>query len=99
MVKKFTFIEKDEYLLIDNPDSINDYKIMNLSTIIGSSEVALYFGELQIHEVLRIDGEVNVFKGSPYVNVLNHDIFFDETLIGEVTINDEVFINAELTII
>jgi hypothetical protein len=96
---EFTEIEKDSFIYIDNLDSNHDYKLLNKKTIIGSSECALYFGELQVHDVIVIDGEVNVLKGVPYVNVLNHSLFFDETLYGPLTVDGEIFLNGELTII
>lgn len=96
---EFTEINKDSYIYIDDLDSNNDYKILNKKTIIGNSERALYFGELQVHDVLVIDGEVNILKGTPYGNVLNYNLATNETFYGPLNVDGEIFLNGELTII
>jgi hypothetical protein len=57
-------IERDDYLIIPNPDLVNDYKIINCNYTIGSGELALFFGELQVNSILRVEGELSVLKGT-----------------------------------
>jgi len=63
-MKSNTKIQRDGFIILDNPDLNNDYKILNIPYIIGSGEKALCFGELQVYDTLRIEGELNVLQGT-----------------------------------
>ena len=100
MISTFTTLEKDGYLIRPNsPDTINDYKLSTSNYTIASNERNLYFGELNVYNILRVEGELNVLDGSLFSNVLNYDIVNDETIYGTLFINDEIRIGAELTVI
>jgi hypothetical protein len=63
-MNSITKIERDDYLIIPNPDLVNDYKIISYDYTIGSGELGLFFGELQVNCILRVEGELNVLQGT-----------------------------------
>ena len=63
-MKSVTTIERDDYLVIPNPDLVNEYKSINYNYTIGSGELGLFFGELQVNSILRVEGELSVLKGT-----------------------------------
>ena len=63
-MKSVSKIERDDYLVISNPDLVNDYKSINCNYTIGSGELALFFGELQVNSILRVEGELTILKGT-----------------------------------
>jgi hypothetical protein len=92
-------IERDDYLLLPNPDIANDYKISPSNYTIGSGERALYFGELQIYDTLRVEGEINILTGNLYNYILNNNITYNQSIYGTITINGTITIGAQLSII
>lgn len=70
-MKSITKIERDDYLVIRNPNLVNEYKLINFDYTIGSGERALFFGELQVNCILRIEGELNLLNGNLY-DVIPH---------------------------
>jgi hypothetical protein len=98
-MKSITKIERDDYLIIPNPDLVNDYKFNLSNYTIGSGERALYFGELQVYNTLRVEGELNVLQGTVYNYTLSQSITSNQTLYGKVTVDGTIDIGAELTII
>jgi hypothetical protein len=67
-MKSISKIERDDYLLIPNPDLVNDYKSINFNYTISSGELGLFFGELQVNSILRVEGELSVLRGNNYIN-------------------------------
>jgi hypothetical protein len=63
-MKSVSKIERDDYLVIPNPDLVNEYKSIDYNYTIGSGELALFFGELQVNCILRVEGELSVLKGT-----------------------------------
>lgn len=98
-MKSITTIERNNYLLIKNPDLIKEYKILPMNHIIGSGERALFFGELQVYEKLNVEGELEILEGSIYSETLNQNIDTDTILYGTVTVDGEIEINSELSVI
>jgi hypothetical protein len=98
-MKSVTTIERDDYLIISNPDLVNDYKFNLTNYTIGSGERALYFGELQVYNTLRVEGELNILQGSVYNYILNESITSNQTLYGQITVDGTIDIGAELTIV
>ena len=98
-MKSFTKIEEDDYLIIPNPDLVNNYKFNFSNYSIGSGEKALYFGELQIYNTLRVEGELNILQGSVYNYILDESITSNQTLYGQITVDGTIDIGAELTIV
>lgn len=98
-MKSVTTIERDDYLVIPNPDLVNDYKFNLTNYTIGSGERALYFGELQVYNTLRVEGELNILQGSVYNYILDESITSNQTLYGQVTVDGTIDIGAELTIV
>jgi len=98
-MKSVTTIERDDYLVIPNPDLVNDYKFNFTNYTIGSGERALYFGELQVYNTLRVEGELNILQGSVYNYILDESITSNQTLYGQVTVDGTIDIGAELTIV
>ena len=97
-MKSITTIEKDDYLITSNPDLVNEYKFNLTNYSIGSGERALYFGELQVYNTLRVEGELNILQGSVYNYILDESITSNQTLYGQVTVDGTIDIGAELTI-
>jgi hypothetical protein len=97
-MKSVTTIERDDYLVISNPDLVNEYKFNLTNYTIGSGERALYFGELQVYNTLRVEGELNILQGSVYNYILNESITSNQTLYGQITVDGTIDIGAELTI-
>ena len=98
-MKSFTKIEEDDYLIIPNPDLVNNYKFNFSNYSIGSGEKALYFGELQIYNTLRVEGELNILQGSVYNYTLSQSITSNQTLYGQITVDGTIDIGAEVTIV
>ena len=98
-MKSVSSIERDGYVIVSNPDSILDYKINTSNYTIGSGERGLYFGELQVYNTLRVEGELNVLQGNSYTYNLSSSITVDTNLYGVVNVTDTVNIGAELTIL
>jgi hypothetical protein len=92
-------IERDDYLIVSNPDLNNEHKIINSNYIIGSGERALFFGELQVYNTLRIEGEINILNGNLYNYILNYNITYDQNIYGVITIDGIVNIDGVLNII
>jgi hypothetical protein len=67
-MKSITKIERDDYLIIPNPDLVNEYKSISYDYTVGSGELALFFGELQVNSILRVEGELNVLRGNDYIS-------------------------------
>lgn len=63
-MKSITKIERDDYLVLPNLDLVNEYKVINFDYVVGSGERALFFGELQVNSILRIEGELNILNGN-----------------------------------
>ena len=98
-MKSISSIERDDYVIISNPNSILDYKINTSNYTIGSGERGLYFGELQVYNTLRVEGELNVLQGNTYTYNLSSSITSDTNLYGTVNVTDTVNIGATLTIL
>ena len=100
-MKSVTKIERDGYIIVSNPDLVNDYKISTSNYTIGSGERALYFGELQVYNTLRVEGELNVLQGTLYNYILSNSITTNTTIYGVVTVDSPSAVNigAELNII
>lgn len=98
-MKSITSLEKNGYLIIDNPDLNTDYKISNINHTIGSGERALYFGELQIYNTLRVEGELNILMGTSYSFILNNNITENKNIYGPIIVDGNIDIGAELTIL
>ena len=98
-MKGISKIERDGYIIVDNPDLVNEYKISTYNYTIGSGERALYFGELQIYNTLRVEGELDVLDGTLYNYNLSSSIIQDTTIYGTITVTDEINIGAILTVI
>jgi len=93
--------ERDGYIIVPNPDLVSDYKISTSNYTIGSGEKALYFGELQVYNTLRVEGELHVLQGTLYNYILSNSITTNTTLYGVVTVDSPsaIDIGAELDII
>lgn len=98
-MKSVSSMERDGYVVISNPNSVLDYKINTSNYTIGSGERGLYFGELQIYNTLRVEGELNVLQGNSYTYNLSSSVTSDMSLYGIVNVTDTVNIGAELTIL
>ena len=98
-MKSVSKIERDGYIIVDNPDIVNEYKISTCNYTIGSGERALYFGELQIYNTLRVEGELDILGGTLYNYNLSSSIIQDTTIYGTITVTDEINIGAILTVI
>ena len=98
-MKSISSMERDDYVIISNPNSILDYKINTSNYTIGSGERGLYFGELQVYNTLRVEGELNVLQGNTYTYNLSSSITVDTNLYGTVNVTDTVNMGAELTIL
>ena len=98
-MKSVSKIERDDYIIISNPDLVNDYKINPSNYTIGSGEKAIYFGELQIYNTLRVEGEVHVLSGTVYNYTLNQSVVSNQTIYGKVTVDGTINIGAEVTIL
>ena len=93
--------ERDGYIIVPNPDLIREYKISTSNYTIGSGERALYFGELQIYNTLKVEGELNVLQGTLYNYILNQSITSDTSVYGTVTVDSPsaIDIGGTLTIL
>jgi hypothetical protein len=98
-MKSITKIEKDGYILVNNPDLVPEYKFNLSNYAIGSGERALYFGELQIYNTLKVEGELNVLSGTLYSYNLGSSITSDTTIYGVINVTDEINIGGILTVI
>ena len=98
-MKSVSSIERDGYVIVSNTDSVLDYKINTSNYTIGSGERGLYFGELQVYNTLRVEGELNVLQGSSYTYNLSSSVDTDMNIYGIVNVTDTVNIGAELTIL
>ena len=98
-MKGISKMEKDGYILIDNPDLVNEYKILLSDYRIGSGDKAIFFGELQSYGDLKVDGELMILIGTPYQYTLNSSITTNTTLYGPVNIDGTINIGATLTIL
>ena len=94
-----TRIERDGYLLVPNPDLVNEYKILLRDYRIGSGDKAIFFGELQSYGDLRIEGELIILRGTPYQYTLNSSITTNTTLYGPVNIDGTINIGETLMIL
>ena len=92
-------LEKNGYLLLNNPNLENNYKISNVNATVGSSEQYLLFGELQVYGSLRVEGKLTILKGNNYLYILNKDINYDQSIYGQISITEEINIRKELTIL
>lgn len=98
-MKSVTAIENDDYLLISNPNLVMDQKIMSASYSIGSGERALFFGELQVYNTLRVEGHLDVLQGSVYNYTLNENIEQNTNIYGTINVDGTVDILANLIVL
>jgi hypothetical protein len=98
-MKSVTTIERDDYLVISNPDLVNEYKFNLTNYTIGSGERALYFGELQVYNTLRVEGELNILQGSVYNYTLNENIEQNTNIYGTINVDGTVDILANLIVL
>lgn len=93
-------MERDGYIICANPDSILSAKIVPQPYRIGSGERALFFGECQVYGNLVCEGQLDVQPGTSYLyNINDLSITSDLTAYGIVQINNELSLNATLTIL
>jgi len=97
-----TFV-RDGYIKVSNPDLIPSSKLITVESHVGSGEKLLSFGELQVHDVLKVEGEVSVLTGTTdqTVSLIASSISENTTLYGiaEVESASAVEFNAEVTIL
>lgn len=98
-MKGVSKMERDGYILIDNPDLVNEYKILLSDYRIGSGDKAIFFGELQSYGDLKVDGELMILRGTPYQYTLNSSITSDTTLYGPIDIDGTINVGGTLTIL
>ena len=98
-MKSVSSLERDGYIIVSNPNLQLEHKINNYNYVVGSGERRLYFGELQIYNTLRVEGEVNILQGTAYVYNLSSSVTENISLYGSVNVTDIVNIGAELTIL
>ena len=92
-------LEKNGYLLLNNPNLENNYKLSNENSILGSNEHYLLFGELQVYNSIRVEGELTILKGNQYLYDLNRDINYNQNIYGPIVINQEINIVKELSVL
>ena len=92
-------LEKNGYLLLNNPNFENNYKLSNENSILGSNEHYLLFGELQVYNSIRVEGELTILKGNQYLYDLNRDINYNQNIYGPIVINQEINIVKELSVL
>lgn len=68
MIQSITKIERDGYVIIKNPDLVNEYKIINTSLTVGSGERSIFFGEIKVNEPLKVYGELDVLQGKEIID-------------------------------
>ena len=98
-MKGVSKIERDGYIIVDNPDIVNEYKILQSDYRVGSGDKVLFFGELQVYGDLKVDGELMILRGTPYQYTLNSNITSNTTLYGPVDIDGTINIGETLTIL
>jgi len=82
-MKSITKIERDDYLVLPNPDLVNEYKVINFDYVVGSGERTLFFGELQVNSILRVEGELNVLHGNLYVGISPSGLSYSNIIVNQ----------------